>query len=87
MNIELKPCPFCGGEAVFSVNNDAITPDCGTVRFYFTIKCRKCGVSPDKTFGCARVSMGQNGEFNINRDEMDKAAKEWNGRIGCEVTK
>ena len=37
---ELKPCPFCGGEANIK-NMDLHTRD-GSIRAYWRVKCSKC---------------------------------------------
>lgn len=49
---ELKPCPFCGGEANF------ITENFGE---YVWVKCSVCGVQSSKYFKNAIVD-GKNGE-------------------------
>ena len=46
---KLKPCPFCGGEAVISVDTDAITDTEGRVWAY-TAVCNKCAASSGLTF-------------------------------------
>lgn len=38
MNINIKPCPFCGGEAVLS-NNKVV----GGYDYSF-VQCKKCGI-------------------------------------------
>jgi Lar family restriction alleviation protein len=37
---ELKPCPFCNGEATQSMN-------CDDVEFPFSVECSECGVETD----------------------------------------
>lgn len=46
---ELKPCPFCGGEAKFSTWKVEIADQKSSniiVRFYSKIECNECGVNP-----------------------------------------
>lgn len=38
--VELKPCPFCGGEAIID--------DCGEHRYF--VRCTKCSINQDKLF-------------------------------------
>lgn len=40
--IELKPCPFCGGEAYFRTPYHVK----GTAFDAVSVECRKCGASP-----------------------------------------
>ena len=42
MNIELKPCPFCGGEAMFWNDTEGVGEDWRTSEFVY-VKCRNCG--------------------------------------------
>lgn len=78
-DIELRPCPFCGGQAIFYTMNERLKTDRGDALFYFSIECKKCKSSPVRAWGYSRVYMRENGDFYINRDEMHKAAKVWNG--------
>lgn len=40
---KLKPCPFCGGEAIFSTEHDGDAYLCGAGRYYFIfVRCAKC---------------------------------------------
>ncbi len=39
---ELKPCPFCGGEAKLVVN--ATEYGAGAVRWRFGVECQRCPV-------------------------------------------
>ena len=40
--IELKPCPFCGGEALLSHDHEGIGAS--------SIRCRKCGLESIRFF-------------------------------------
>ena len=43
MNTELKPCPFCGGEA-------KLKGICGTETAYAFVFCKNCGSRTEKNF-------------------------------------
>ena len=46
MNESLKPCPFCGGKAMFlTIRNKPLHSDVGVM---FKIKCMKCGTELQK---------------------------------------
>lgn len=50
MNKELKPCPFCGGKAMFfTIVNKSSHSDVGVM---FKIKCMKCGTELPKSYEC-----------------------------------
>ena len=77
---ELKPCPFCGGKAVFTgkmynLNGDK---DQQTV---FTISCSKCDVSLPK-YGSIRYRFSRDGNLSIYHDDRDSVVGEWNKRAG-----
>lgn len=65
---ELKPCPFCGGEAYFR------TPmkEKGTAFCSVSVECKRCGASPFET-------MVYEGEDDANKKLT--AAKHWNRRV------
>jgi len=79
MSKELKPCPFCGGEAEFHVI--AKSASHGGAFFTFEIVCSKCKVSSPKqhTIG---VDMNSTGAIVACHDERDIAINEWNQRVG-----
>ena len=67
MNEELKPCPFCGGEAYCRTPYKAN----GTAFVVVGVECRKCGAAPFATMTYEGIS----------REEMNAAAaKCWNRR-------
>lgn len=46
MSNELKPCPFCGGEAVLCENTD-----------YAYVYCKECGSQTDESHGTAGAAV------------------------------
>ncbi len=75
--IELKPCPFCAGQAVFRTFQNSSSDHC--VGFYFGIKCSNCGITLPGIFK-AKFSMNDCGEINLMNDEREKAIEQWNLR-------
>lgn len=81
--IDLRPCPFCGGKAIFDGTEER---QCfvGSPRMNYRIKCGKCGSSPNG----ARFYI--QAHFHPELDEMikandsgrDKAIAAWNGGSG-----
>ena len=72
--MELKPCPFCGGEATFSTGNLYH-------KFVVSVRCKICGA---RTIG---EPFGNNGTLKIEEISEDgkeiargKAAVRWNRR-------
>ena len=58
MNESLKPCPFCGGKAMFlTIRNKPLHSDVGVM---FKIKCMKCGTELPKSYEC-EMYMDQEG--------------------------
>ncbi len=75
---ELKKCPFCGGEASFSIKNDFSR---NLIKGYeFNIRCNKCGVTnPDREYRI-EFKMNDSGEIEIVSDGRKNAIEEWNKR-------
>lgn len=42
MSDELKPCPFCGGEAVLEIDHDTIQPDAPID--WKRVRCNNCNI-------------------------------------------
>ena len=64
MNEELKPCPFCGGKAMFfTIVNKSSHSDVGVM---FKIKCMKCGTELPKSYEC---------EMYMDQDALKKDLK------------
>lgn len=72
----LKPCPFCGGEAQI-ICTSSVNADC--LSKIFVIRCRKCGLRAPEPFRIyARIENNGMCEFD---DTGKKAAIEfWNRR-------
>lgn len=75
--MELKPCPFCGGKAMFlTITNKSSHSAVGVM---FKIKCMKCGTEFPKSYEC-EMYMDQDGGIRIGKDERTKAITDWNRR-------
>lgn len=76
-NEELKPCPFCGGKAMFlTIANKSSHSAVGVM---FKIKCMKCGTELPKSYEC-EMYMDQDGGIRTGKDERTKATTDWNRR-------
>lgn len=75
---KLKRCPFCGGEAVFSV---ITASSCNLLRGYeFNIRCSKCKATiPDRCYQI-EFKMNDSGEIEIIHDGREAAIEAWNKR-------
>ena len=81
-NYKLKPCPFCGGKAIFQVisnfSNNVY------VGFDYTIKCSKCGCSPFEKLTRAEYFLSQkDGDIIIESSSQirqQNLVKKWNDR-------
>lgn len=81
MSKELKPCPFCGGKAMFlTVTNKSSHSAVGVM---FEIKCTKCGTKFPKSYEC-EMYMDQDGGIRTGKDERMKAIADWNRRVNEE---
>lgn len=65
MDIELKPCPFCGSDDLY------ITFDYGDNDISTVVFCNSCKVS---------VKVEENDQEGFNDVTVKKAAKAWNRR-------
>lgn len=66
MSESLKPCPFCGGKAMFlTTTNKSLYSDVGVM---FKIKCMKCGTELPKIYEC-EMYMDQDGGIRTGKDE------------------
>ena len=67
-NIELKPCPFCGGEAYYRTPTHLK----GTAFDVMTVECKQCGASP------YAVDVY---EYDTNENKRNAIAEFWNRRV------
>lgn len=80
-DIKLKPCPFCGGKAVFKpVSNKS---DHYSVGFLFEVECEDCGTTLPGQYNID-FSFTEDGEINILNDLRFEAISKWNRRAGDE---
>lgn len=77
MRSELKPCPFCGGKAVFNVIQNEI--DYKTIQIDYNIKCDDCSVSTADAYRMS-LKMESDGNIKILADSRSKAVASWNRR-------
>lgn len=72
MNIELKPCPFCGGEAVVDGCDDAL----------WVVICKKCYIetSLQSTEQDAIDAWNRRVESTFTPDELDAIRRMFDGR-------
>lgn len=76
----LRPCPFCGGNAVFKViTTIASTSKSGMT---FCVQCTKCGArAPSGHVSEISFQLYDDGELKITKDERSYEAAWWNGTI------
>lgn len=79
--IRLKPCPFCGGKAIYNTTNNVSDHYC--VGFDFEVGCEDCGMVLPGRYKL-RFTLSEDGEPNILNDERSVAAEKWNKRAGQE---
>lgn len=76
---ELKPCPFCGGEAKFF---SKATTARGIIQGWgFGIYCTQCDVTTSKTTYRVEVELTGTGDIMARVDERPEAIKAWNMRV------
>ena len=75
---ELKPCPFCGGEATMEQTTYGTT-DMKSCRLGFTIRCVGCGATTPKCSGYIAINLS-GCELNLWHDDRFTAMNEWNTR-------
>lgn len=78
--IELRPCPFCGGKAIF---DGTAEPHCfmESPRVHYRIKCKDCGCSPTNAKFYIQAHFHPELEEGIKATatNRDKAIEAWNG--------
>lgn len=76
----LKPCPFCGGEA--RIETYDVEAKIKYAIFKFELRCRKCNI-PSIT-GTLEVYLFDNGDIAVNKDGRERAIAAWNRRANKE---
>lgn len=73
MNIELKPCPFCGGKAEARISPNSRSEEGES---FYEVRCKKCGVHvTGKSFNFWTV------EYNAEKpQDLLSAVNRWNKR-------
>lgn len=76
-DVELKPCPFCGGKAELREMKNEIPFSCGYRNIFFVI-CQYCGCSPFPRAG-ENIYCKKDGQ-EIKRRLIQEAVDAWNQR-------
>lgn len=80
--IELKPCPFCGGKAEYKINKNY---EWGTTHgWQFGIKCTNCMMELPMRDFVVTVNLESNGKIAFDKDDRKKATDMWNRRTDNE---
>ena len=76
---ELKPCPFCGGEAtpVYCENGSQYTSNILYINKRGTVKCKRCGIRLPRIY--SRVSKAI--------EAWNRRAEPWRGETEWEMKK
>ncbi len=79
--VDLMPCPFCGGEAIFFPKVSCPNAAGGLTRSWeFSVGCLACGITLPKETYRFSVQMGKDGSINVIEDDRQEAADAWNRR-------
>lgn len=73
----LKPCPFCGGEAEFFVKSHTASEM--KSYWYIGVRCTKCNLTSPKLYRLT-LTVGANAEIQAIEDERQHAVDDWNRR-------
>lgn len=73
----LKPCPFCGGEAISGLKWNHF--DGGDVWIEACVTCKSCGVTKTKTFRLSGINFAP---FEEALDAINTVQTKWNERKG-----
>ncbi|MBS6643640.1 MAG: Lar family restriction alleviation protein [Clostridiaceae bacterium] len=76
---KLKPCPFCGGKALFCIKENRTT-NCG-VGFVFEVECEECRMRLPGRYVVDFNLQPESGEIDVLNDRRQAAIEAWNRRI------
>lgn len=74
---KLKPCPFCGGEAIVELKSIGSGPGNSFSQDH-VVKCKKCGANTGKQYHTRFCR--EDGEFVVSEDGYAQAVADWNRR-------
>lgn len=76
---ELKPCPFCGGKAIFKTTGLHTSGD--NIGYDFTISCFGCDATLRAARGTAYLKLQHDGSATVTNGKcLEIAEREWNRR-------
>lgn len=75
----LKPCPFCGGEAVIIQVTRGICHDPTEIKNRYKAGCKKCNIFSG--YYESSIWQGEDGEVHIDANGADDAIEAWNRRV------
>lgn len=81
---ELKPCPFCGGDAAIRKIKTGMHYDKRTESW--RVECSKCGAHPGRYGYESIISIENNKEPTIIKDGRKEAIDTWNDRYENDIT-
>ena len=81
MRIEIKPCPFCGGEATVSKVTNGFMHDPATITNAYRVRCEQCGITT-KAYE-SKIWQDNCGVVQIEANGAMDAIDAWNRRDGA----